>query len=46
MLIQESGDLRAKKLLYNRLSFEIQEGNAASIFGTSRNNEKFDEIYL
>jgi hypothetical protein len=33
-LIAESGDLKSKKILFERISLAIQRGNAASIRGT------------
>jgi hypothetical protein len=33
-LIAESGDSKSKKFLFERISFAIQRGNAASIRGT------------
>src|ERR1700761_4894161 len=45
MLIEESGDIRAKQFLCNRISLAIQEGNAAIILGTHPMNNKFDEIF-
>lgn len=45
MLIDESGDIRAKTFLYNRISMAIQQGNASSILGTRPIIKKFDEIY-
>ena len=40
MLIEESGDIRAKHFLYNRISLAIQQGNATSILGTRPSIEK------
>ncbi len=45
MLIEESGDIRAKYFLYNRISLAIQQGNATSILGTRPPDKTFDEIY-
>ena len=45
MLIKESGDIRAKKFLYERLSLAIQQGNARSILGTQPKKENLHEIY-
>jgi hypothetical protein len=33
-LIEESGDSKSKKFLFEKISFAIQRGNAASIRGT------------
>lgn len=46
MFIEESGDIRAKHFLCNRLSLAIQQGNAASILEThpmewTTNSKKF-----
>lgn len=45
MLIEESGDIRAKNFLCNRISLAIQQGNATSILGTRPSDNKFEEIY-
>lgn len=45
MLIEETGEIRAKQFLYNRLSLAIQQGNAASILGTQPTNNNLDEIF-
>lgn len=45
MLIIESGDIRAKQFLYQRISLAIQQGNATSILGTLPQSSKLDEIY-
>lgn len=44
-LIEESGDIRARKFLYNRLSLAIQQGNAASVLGTHPAKNVLEEIY-
>lgn len=45
MLIEESGDIRAKYFLKNRISLAIQQGNAISILGTRPSDNQLDEIY-
>lgn len=44
-LIKESGDIRARKFLYNRISMAIQQGNAASVLGTRPQENNLFEIY-
>lgn len=46
LLIKETGDIRAKFFLYQRLSLAIQRGNAASILGTLPNSTQLDEIFV
>ena len=45
LLIEESGDKRARKFLYNRISMAIQQGNAASILGTHPSENHFSEVF-
>jgi hypothetical protein len=45
-LIAESGDSKSKKFLFERISFAIQRGNAASIRGTFPDFAIFSEIFV
>lgn len=45
LLIKESGDIRARKFLYNRISLAIQPGNASSVLRTYSVQDNLEEIY-
>jgi hypothetical protein len=45
-LIAESGDSKSKKFLFDRISFAIQRGNAASIRGTFPDSALLSEIFV
>jgi hypothetical protein len=45
-LIAESGDLKSKKFLFERISLAIQRGNAASIRGTFPDSTLLSEIFV
>jgi hypothetical protein len=45
-LIAESGDSKSKKFLFERISFAIQRGNAASIRGTFPDSAILSEIFV
>jgi hypothetical protein len=45
-LIAESGDLKSKKFLFERISLAIQRGNAASIRGTFPDSAILSEIFV
>jgi hypothetical protein len=45
-LIAESGDSQSKKFLFERISFAIQRGNAASIRGTFPDSAILSEIFV
>jgi hypothetical protein len=45
-LIAESGDSKTKKILFERISFAIQHGNAASIRDTFPDSELSSEIFV
>jgi hypothetical protein len=45
-LIEESGDSKSKKFLFEKISFAIQRGNAASIRGTFPDSALLSEIFV
>jgi hypothetical protein len=45
-LIAESGDLKSKKFLFERISLAIQRGNAASIRGIFPDSAILSEIFI
>jgi hypothetical protein len=45
-LIAESGDSKSKKFLFERISLEIQRGNAASIRGTFPDSTLWSKIFV
>jgi hypothetical protein len=45
-LVKETGNVRAKQFLRQRLSLAIQRGNATSIRGTLPHSPSLDEIFL
>lgn len=45
LLIRETGDVRSKHFLYQRISLAVQRGNAASVSGTLPNSTSFIEIF-
>jgi hypothetical protein len=42
----ESGDLKSKKFLFEKIPFAIQRGNAASIRGTFPDSALLSEIFV
>jgi hypothetical protein len=46
IFIAESGDSKLKKFLFERISFAIQRGNAASIWGTFPDSPILSEIFV
>ena len=45
MLIEKSGETRAKFFLYHRLSMAVLRGNVASVLGTLGQQDQLNEIY-
>jgi hypothetical protein len=45
-LKEKTGDLRSTEFLKQRLSMEIQRGNAVSVMGTIPSTKALDEIFL
>ena len=44
-ITERTGERRASEYLRQRISIEIQRGNAASVFGTHSNTRELDEIF-
>uniref|UniRef100_A0A8D8Q6A1 Uncharacterized protein n=1 Tax=Cacopsylla melanoneura TaxID=428564 RepID=A0A8D8Q6A1_9HEMI len=45
-LVVETGESRAKMYLYQRISLEVQRGNAVCIQGTMPYNRELEELYI
>jgi hypothetical protein len=45
MITERTGELRASEFLRQRISIEIQRGNAACILSTHQNGRNLDEVY-